>query len=211
MWSIWHCKSSSQGRSQWFVFFDDGILRSWKLNSSCGKVYKANTATTTTTTTTTINSQFNLSFSTVGLKMSYFLNFFFSKSCNRIFTWYLGKWWNTYFISSQKQRFEFHLCPQPRHAHSEISHQRLLSTYIWHPIINTLYCFNSSQDSPFYNLICLPFIIYTAFCIQDKILSLFRVFLFFFDFCHHHHVPEGLGVLSCSLILKMKLVPPPLP
>ena len=28
---------------------------------------------------------------------------------------------------------------------------------------------------------------------------------------HHHHVPEGLGVLSCSLILKMKLVPPPLP
>ena len=26
---------------------------------------------------------------------------------------------------------------------------------------------------------------------------------------HHHHVPEGLGVLSCSLILKMKLVPPP--
>ena len=28
---------------------------------------------------------------------------------------------------------------------------------------------------------------------------------------HHHHVPEGLGVLSCSLILKMKLVPPSLP
>ena len=28
---------------------------------------------------------------------------------------------------------------------------------------------------------------------------------------HHHHVPEGLGVLSCSLILNMKLVPPPLP
>ena len=28
---------------------------------------------------------------------------------------------------------------------------------------------------------------------------------------YHHHVPEGLGVLSCSLILKMKLVPPPLP
>ena len=28
---------------------------------------------------------------------------------------------------------------------------------------------------------------------------------------HHHHVPEGLGVLYCSLILKMKLVPPPLP
>ena len=28
---------------------------------------------------------------------------------------------------------------------------------------------------------------------------------------HHHHVPEELGVLSCSLILKMKLVPPPLP
>ena len=28
---------------------------------------------------------------------------------------------------------------------------------------------------------------------------------------HHHHVPEGLGMLSCSLILKMKLVPPPLP
>ena len=28
---------------------------------------------------------------------------------------------------------------------------------------------------------------------------------------HHHHVPEGLGVLSCSLTLKMKLVPPPLP
>ena len=25
-----------------------------------------------------------------------------------------------------------------------------------------------------------------------------------------YHVPEGLGVLSCSLILKMKLVPPPL-
>ena len=25
---------------------------------------------------------------------------------------------------------------------------------------------------------------------------------------HHHHVPEGLGMLSSSLILKMKLVPP---
>ena len=30
-------------------------------------------------------------------------------------------------------------------------------------------------------------------------------------FHHHHHVPEGLEVLSCSLILKMKLVPPPPP
>ena len=28
---------------------------------------------------------------------------------------------------------------------------------------------------------------------------------------HHHHVSEGLGMLSCSLILKMKLVPPSLP
>ena len=28
---------------------------------------------------------------------------------------------------------------------------------------------------------------------------------------HHHHVPEGLGMLSCSLILKMKVVPPSLP
>ena len=28
---------------------------------------------------------------------------------------------------------------------------------------------------------------------------------------HHRHVPEGLGMLSCSLILKMKLVPPSLP
>jgi hypothetical protein len=28
---------------------------------------------------------------------------------------------------------------------------------------------------------------------------------------HHHHVHEGLGMLSCSLILKMKLVPPSLP
>jgi len=27
---------------------------------------------------------------------------------------------------------------------------------------------------------------------------------------HHHHVPEGLGILACSLILKMKLVPPSL-
>jgi len=25
---------------------------------------------------------------------------------------------------------------------------------------------------------------------------------------HHHHVLEGLGMLACSLILKMKLVPP---
>jgi hypothetical protein len=25
---------------------------------------------------------------------------------------------------------------------------------------------------------------------------------------HHHHVHEGLGLLSCSLILKVKLVPP---
>ena len=31
------------------------------------------------------------------------------------------------------------------------------------------------------------------------------------EYHHCHHVPEGLGVLSCSLILKMKLVPPPLP
>ena len=30
-------------------------------------------------------------------------------------------------------------------------------------------------------------------------------------FHHHHHVPEGLGVLSCSLILKMKLISSPLP
>jgi hypothetical protein len=28
---------------------------------------------------------------------------------------------------------------------------------------------------------------------------------------HHHHVREGLGVLSCSLILKVKSVPPSLP
>ena len=28
---------------------------------------------------------------------------------------------------------------------------------------------------------------------------------------HHHHVPEGLGMLACSLVLKMKLVPPSLP
>ena len=28
---------------------------------------------------------------------------------------------------------------------------------------------------------------------------------------HHHHLPEGLGMLACSLILKMKLVPPSLP
>jgi hypothetical protein len=28
---------------------------------------------------------------------------------------------------------------------------------------------------------------------------------------HHHHVHEGLGVLACFLILKMKLVPPSLP
>ena len=32
-----------------------------------------------------------------------------------------------------------------------------------------------------------------------------------FGLHHHHHVPEGLGMLSCSLILKMKLVPPSLP
>jgi len=28
---------------------------------------------------------------------------------------------------------------------------------------------------------------------------------------YHHHVPEGLGMLACYLILKMKLVPPSLP
>ena len=28
---------------------------------------------------------------------------------------------------------------------------------------------------------------------------------------HHHHVLEELGVLACSLILQMKLVPPSLP
>ena len=28
---------------------------------------------------------------------------------------------------------------------------------------------------------------------------------------HHHHVLEGLGMLACSLILQMKLVPPSLP
>ena len=45
---------------------------------------------------------------------------------------------------------------------------------------------------------------YTALkCNQPKFLYLI--------FHHRHHVPEGLGVLSCSLILKMKLVPPPLP
>ena len=32
-----------------------------------------------------------------------------------------------------------------------------------------------------------------------------------YDIGHHHHVPEGLGMLACSLILKMKLVPPSLP
>ena len=41
-----------------------------------------------------------------------------------------------------------------------------------------------------------------------------RFLNFFYIHQHHHHhgdVPEGLGVLSCSLILKMKLVPPSLP
>ena len=33
--------------------------------------------------------------------------------------------------------------------------------------------------------------------------------IYIFD--HHHHVLEVLGILSCSLILKMKLVPPSLP
>jgi len=28
---------------------------------------------------------------------------------------------------------------------------------------------------------------------------------------HHHHVPEELGMLACSLILKMKLVCKSLP
>ena len=32
-----------------------------------------------------------------------------------------------------------------------------------------------------------------------------------YDEVHHHHVLEGLGMLACSLILKMKLVPPSLP
>ena len=51
-----------------------------------------------------------------------------------------------------------------------------------------------------------------------KCVGLLRGFKYFaltvglisYDVSDHHHVPEGLGVLSCSLILKMKLVPPPL-
>ena len=38
-----------------------------------------------------------------------------------------------------------------------------------------------------------------------------HVYSYYSHYIHHHHVPEGLAVLSCSLILKMKLVPPPLP
>ena len=35
--------------------------------------------------------------------------------------------------------------------------------------------------------------------------------LYYYCHHHHHHVPEGLGMLACSLILKMKLVPLSLP
>ena len=37
-------------------------------------------------------------------------------------------------------------------------------------------------------------------------------YIYIYIYHHHHHlVPEGLGILACSLILKMKLVPPSLP
>ena len=47
--------------------------------------------------------------------------------------------------------------------------------------------------------------------IQEKLKSAQHIIELAVKEIHHHHVPEGLGVLSCSLILKMKLVPPPLP
>ena len=38
-----------------------------------------------------------------------------------------------------------------------------------------------------------------------------HVFAYYISLRHHHHVLEGLGMLACSLILQMKLVPPSLP
>ena len=37
------------------------------------------------------------------------------------------------------------------------------------------------------------------------------VYIYHHHHHQHHHVPEGLDMLACSLILKMKLVPPSLP
>ena len=56
----------------------------------------------------------------------------------------------------------------------------------------------------------LPFFLSTLLFvfILPPLLTFIFSLSFFLPF-HHHHVPEGLGMLSCSLILKMKLVPPP--
>ena len=37
------------------------------------------------------------------------------------------------------------------------------------------------------------------------------IYIYIYIYIYHNHAPEGLGMLSCSLILKMKLVPPSLP
>ena len=71
---------------------------------------------------------------------------------------------------------------------------------------------------------------YDILCVKSVILTLVLFFLFYCVnekygfvklksqfkkkktfYLYHHHVLEGLGMLACSLILQMKLVPPSLP
>ena len=75
--------------------------------------------------------------------------------------------------------------------------------------IKVVFCISYKGCSPFYNLHFWRF--QTLDCIRICDLPGCG-FLYAVLYHHyHHHVPEVLGVLSCSLILKMKLVPPPLP
>ena len=54
-------------------------------------------------------------------------------------------------------------------------------------------------------------VIILCVCVCVKIICTYMLIYIYIYHHHHHHVLEGLGMLACSLILKMKLVPPPLP
>ena len=73
-------------------------------------------------------------------------------------------------------------------------------------------CFFKAATFVLYNIKRLVFIteVESAYCVvrTDPLNDIHFVFKGLINY--HHHVPEGLGMLSCSLILKMKLVPPSL-
>jgi hypothetical protein len=120
--------------------------------------------------------------------------------------WMLARWrWMTYHIgeSTQKTVTLVHFVLSPKHKSGDVK-----NTHVQHRIGRvSIGEFLSCHQTDYHlaNLI--------ASCdkkhIQNLHINCTRKMLYHHH--HHHHVPEGLGMLSCSLILKMKLVPPSLP